>query len=483
MKLYTTIAMLFGATAAYCQPALEWAKNWGSNRVDEGVSIVCDQTGNTYICGYYCGDGDFDPDPTRQWQLKRIGGTDIFVQKFDANGNLLWVMAHGGSTKDMPYGIVVDEKQNVYVAALWERARPDSEQLEEQIGLFCLDVNGKLLWEKSHPMTAGTQIGNMQFDQSGLIHLGTHLSVHNSMVLAFDRQGNAVADKGIAAYQKPFTLFKNRIHTLDQKNRILAYDFDTKALLWSLTPTSANHKIEELATDNQGNLFLAANNVLKNRVIVEKISHTGEKLWTKEFEAAQQITGVVVSITNKVYITGKKDGNIVVFQVDTQGNLLWETGITNTQTANIYNIALHPLGGIVATGYFSEAMENSLLIPNGKQGANDGFLLRWQGENEQPETQSVSGFDAPTPQAILYTCYPNPTQHQCTAEFSVEGLQEVKINVYDANGKFIHCFFTGTVEGEHRVTLDLSQYPSGTYFCQLQTPTRSLIQPVIVARS
>ncbi|MBI5294949.1 MAG: SBBP repeat-containing protein [Chloroflexi bacterium] len=95
-----------------------WAKNWyipNNNR----SSIAVDTSGNVYITGRFLGTVDFDPSGAT-FNVSSIG-TDIYISKFDSDGNFIWVKTMGGSGPNATTvthtnnSIAIDGNGNVYV--------------------------------------------------------------------------------------------------------------------------------------------------------------------------------------------------------------------------------------------------------------------------------------------------------------------------------------------------------------------------------
>lgn len=89
-----------------------WAKNAGGINADTGFSIACDSIGNVYAAGAFAsstinfGSGIL---------TNSAGGTqDIFVVKYNSLGTAVWSSRSGGSLEDAANGIAV-KKNNVYV--------------------------------------------------------------------------------------------------------------------------------------------------------------------------------------------------------------------------------------------------------------------------------------------------------------------------------------------------------------------------------
>ncbi|RMG74555.1 MAG: hypothetical protein D6722_02335 [Bacteroidetes bacterium] len=84
-----------------------WARSFGGSGLDEGYAIACDALGHVYTCGTFSGTVDFDPD-TGVFNLTAVGSDDIFVQKLDADGNFRWAVSFGGAEADRVNSIGVD---------------------------------------------------------------------------------------------------------------------------------------------------------------------------------------------------------------------------------------------------------------------------------------------------------------------------------------------------------------------------------------
>ena len=92
---------------------LIWAKTMGNVNNDAGNGITIDASGNVYTVGSFSGTVDFNPNAGVS-NLISAGANDIFVSKLDANGNLVWAKAMGGTSSDVGNCISVDSNGNVY---------------------------------------------------------------------------------------------------------------------------------------------------------------------------------------------------------------------------------------------------------------------------------------------------------------------------------------------------------------------------------
>jgi len=89
-----------------------WSKRFGGSSWDYGNSVFVDSSGNVYITGIFDSSTiDFGGGALAN---AYAGYSDIFLAKFDSNGNHLWSKRFGGSNSDEGYFVSVDSSGNVY---------------------------------------------------------------------------------------------------------------------------------------------------------------------------------------------------------------------------------------------------------------------------------------------------------------------------------------------------------------------------------
>ncbi|MBA6151493.1 SBBP repeat-containing protein [Gelidibacter maritimus] len=91
-----------------------WVKQMGSVGVDKGTSISVDAQGNVYTTGHFVQTVDFDPGDG-VFNMTATGGSNVFVQKLDTNGNFLWANYMGGRGNDEGVSITNDADGNVII--------------------------------------------------------------------------------------------------------------------------------------------------------------------------------------------------------------------------------------------------------------------------------------------------------------------------------------------------------------------------------
>ncbi|TAE23531.1 MAG: hypothetical protein EAZ91_22100 [Cytophagales bacterium] len=94
---------------------LQWIKRAGGTGDDAGLSIAVSTTA-VYVTGYIASTANFNtPSNPASNTLVADGFRDIFVAKYDLNGNVLRLQRAGGTGSDEGAGITADASENVYV--------------------------------------------------------------------------------------------------------------------------------------------------------------------------------------------------------------------------------------------------------------------------------------------------------------------------------------------------------------------------------
>jgi len=89
---------------------VQWLRQYGIADDDAGFGVDTDIFGNPYVIGYTWGDLDGDGPGLHE------GQEDIYLTKFDPNGNQKWIKQLGSSEADVPYAMTIDKLHgNIYV--------------------------------------------------------------------------------------------------------------------------------------------------------------------------------------------------------------------------------------------------------------------------------------------------------------------------------------------------------------------------------
>ncbi|RYZ53394.1 MAG: T9SS type B sorting domain-containing protein [Sphingobacteriales bacterium] len=148
----------------------QWARTFGNlpwdpdafKYVERDIAVCMDQNDGIYITGGFDGSN-------RQFgtsSFSSLGGHDIFVMKYDTNGNYQWA-THGGSDKDdWSNGICSDKNGNIYVTGEHRDSLIMDTVLVKNYDkrdafLFRMDAQtGKPIWGKRAGSNLGSERGN-----------------------------------------------------------------------------------------------------------------------------------------------------------------------------------------------------------------------------------------------------------------------------------------------------------------------------------
>lgn len=95
-----------------------WAKQIGGTSSEDVSSITVDAFDNFFVTGDFFGTVDFDPG-IAVFNLVSAGAEDIFISKFNADGNLLWAKQLGGGFYDKGNSVSLDNTGNVYTTGFF----------------------------------------------------------------------------------------------------------------------------------------------------------------------------------------------------------------------------------------------------------------------------------------------------------------------------------------------------------------------------
>ena len=159
----------------------QWVKQASSSYY--GIKI--DAGNNLYLAGNYAGTVTFG-----STTLTSQGSSDVFVAKYDSDGNVLWVKSAGGANFDYPLDIDLDKNGKVYIIGEFRGtftlgSISKTAQGESELFLAKYDpVSGNWLWaekaqgykiavdQSENTYTIGTHAGSTVFGSGALITNG-----------------------------------------------------------------------------------------------------------------------------------------------------------------------------------------------------------------------------------------------------------------------------------------------------------------------
>jgi hypothetical protein len=352
-----------------------WTKQFGTNDVEIARAISTDSSENLYVIGETY--GSFTGYTNK-------GYSDIFLAKFDASGNQIWIKQFGGSYYDNAGIISTDSSGNNYITGNINRFGSFTS------GNFIAkyDTNGNQLWNTQLDSTAEANIEGLSIDSNGNSYVAG--KVWGSLA-GYTGQGN-------------YDAFIGKYDNLG--NRLWIKQFGT----------SQEDRVSGIVTDSNGNIYaigttfgsLSGNtNYGWGDVFLGKYDAFGNKLWIKQFGTSNNDSGTGISLDSNgnIFVTGttygslpgntnqgSSDAFIAVF--DSNGNLLTSNQAPTDLTISNSNVAENqPINAIVGNLTSTDPDTGNTFTYNlvTGTGATDNSLFSIT--NNQLTTNSVFDFE------------------------------------------------------------------------------------------
>jgi hypothetical protein len=159
--------------------ALRWVRQVRA-QAGWGVGVGADGAGNCYLFGYFFPQITFAAGEPGEVMFNALA-SDLFLAKYDRDGNFLWARKAGGTFSEYAGALAVDAAGYCYVTgrygsdpATFGEGEPNETKLAglggnngEDIFVAKYDTNGKLLWAKSAGGRTGNRGSGIAVDAAG----------------------------------------------------------------------------------------------------------------------------------------------------------------------------------------------------------------------------------------------------------------------------------------------------------------------------
>ncbi|MEY3500966.1 MAG: hypothetical protein RL308_2635 [Bacteroidota bacterium] len=395
MKLNKTIKLihllvLIGTTSIMAQNnTYKWAKSIGTTTGEVSQSIAIDALGYIYTTGYFGGTVDFDPG-SGVTNLVTAGNTDVFITKFDSNGNFIWAKSMGGVSSEYSYSIAVDATGNVYTVGYFNSPTADFDPSATVVNLTTagsadvfiskLDTNGDYIWAKRMGGASNDAAFGLKLDASGNLHLsgyfGTSADFNPSPIADFFLISNGGGDafvckldtNGNFVWAKSFggtTADQGNALNLDASGNV--YVIGTFYGTADFDPSSNIANLSTIGTSNPD-------------VFVCKLDNNGNYVWAKSFASTTATfdngTAIILDTSGYVYVAGtfvgsvdfdpssntanlaSNGGNdIFICKLSESGGYIWAKSIGGTGAEAVTSIALDVDNNIYTTGSYTGSVD------------------------------------------------------------------------------------------------------------------------------
>ena len=424
MKNIFLLTILLSACISNCYSQnWLWAKSSGGQGYQYSRAITTDNANNIYIAGeFYLSTITFDTFTFVNSDTSAFTG-DIFIAKYDSNGNVLWAKSAGGIESDVCRSVSADANGNVFITGYFRSSSIifgsyTLYNVNNFANTFIVkyDANGNVLWAKSADGGTGNSV-------------------------SADPLGNVFLTGSFGYPQISFgaiTLFNADASWYSSDFFIAKYDANGN-VLWAKSAGMSGKYRDDIGTsvsaDANGNVFVTGyfrspsitfdSTTLINAggvsmsglfdLFIVKYDSNGNILWAKSEGGDSDDFGSSISAdpTGNVFITGKfgsssitfgsniltnsSSGNYNMFiaKYDANGNILWAKGASGSGGG--LRLATDLAGNVFVTGSFEDSsITFGSLTVNEPVGANYPiFIVKYSASGNElcASTLACGGFD------------------------------------------------------------------------------------------
>ena len=363
-------------------------------------STALDESGNLYISGItysYTLDG----------KNYNNGGKDVFVVKYDASGNRLWVSQLGTSSQYATYekaisSSILDKAGNLYISGNTYGSLPDNTyQGNGDVFAVKYDANGTRQWARQLGSSNSENIRSTVLDAEGNLYVSGYTE---GSLPGNTNQGGR--DVFVAKYDANGT--RQWVRQLGSSN---------------------SEDIQSTVLDTAGNLYVSGytegslpgnTNQGGRDVFVAKYDSNGTRLWVRQLGSSnsEDIRSTVLDAADNLYVSGYTWGSLpgntsihtngqdgFIAKYDANGNPLWVHQVgsssynyTYTNQTSIDSTVLNGTGTLYVSGYTYESLPGT---NSAYQGGRDMFVAKFS--QEKVNSSDVSDYDSDGKQDIVVT--------------------------------------------------------------------------------
>ncbi len=352
-----------------------WGACTQSDFTNEATAMAFDAQDNVYVAGYITGESAFGPNTTFN---SAQGNGDIYVAKYSATGNLLWVKKYGGSFSDRAYDIKVDGLGNILVTGQFfgtvnfDGNTVQSVNNSKDIFLIKMTPAGDVLWALSEGGPMAENVYGLAVDNQ------------NNIILTGQFQGTA-----LIAGQTFTSVVNPNLGTPSYDLFVSKYDTNGNPL-WALNGAAPyEDRGMALVTDSQNNIYVSGqfsdtlqfagqtiNNMGYNVGFLAKLSPTGSLLWFNRMTGGLVLPyDLAINAQGEIHVCGDFLGSLIhqtsfgnqtlsnafskkvfAIKVSSAGQIIWQRALGSNSEISARGIAIDNSGKVYIGGHFRCAL-------------------------------------------------------------------------------------------------------------------------------
>jgi len=408
MKLFFTPLLLLLSSSIFAQDgSFSWAKAISGSSIEACYSTVTDNQNNVYVTGYFYNTADFDPSGSTFF-LSSSGLSDVFIAKYNSNGDFQWAKKIGGTLSDVGYSISTDSINGVYLCGQFNGTVDFDPSLssytltsmgQEDAFVCKLDTSGVFQWAKS--------FGGIQEDYA--------ISISSKSTGEIIVTGNFM---GIVDFDP--SPISNTISSVGPRDIFISLFNTNGDLVWVKTIGGmANEDSRMVKFDKVGNVYCVGqffgtcdfdpNLGFVNRTslgqydsYILKLNANGNYVWVSTFGGKYDDAIYTLDLTsqNEVIIGGhfndtcdfdsgpletklisKGNDDIFFCKLSSIGDFQWVKQIAGIAQERVMSLTIDASDYIISTGFFYGSVDfdpgnNSILLNSSTAGFSDVFILK-----------------------------------------------------------------------------------------------------------
>ncbi|HTL81461.1 MAG TPA: SBBP repeat-containing protein [Bacteroidia bacterium] len=394
-----------------------WARKAGGNSTDQGYAITADPSGNVYVTGIF----QSNVAQFGNLSLNNSGGYDVYLAKYDANGNEVWIRKSGGTRYDWATGVAADEVGDVYLGGYFNSRK-----------FIC--GNDTIV----SPDTAFYEAFIAKYDTAGNCNRITGIPGPSdvlALALMADPSGNAVYTTGYF-YGSAFSIGTYSFTGSGGEEALLLKMDSSLSLVWAKAAGGTANAVGRAVALNKN----------------------GDLCWSGGFGTVTPGTVVIGSDTFSMPASSSDPAFIS----------LWKPDGTNLCTDDLRTggddvVALIPDKFSSALYFASDASLTSPMVvaSDTLQGLGEfPFIAKWLCPDELIGIPSLSSTHE------LFTCYPVPAEEELHVRLNAGEPQQGRIILRNILGETVFIYEFGNSEVE--LAIPVNDLPPGIYFCALE---------------
>jgi len=475
-----------------------WAKSAGGKGVDQGIGIRIDNNGNSYVTGHFSDTAIFMGGMPVQFISS--GSTDIFIAKYDVNGDLVWARKAGGAGADYGNKIAIDGSGNNYVTGyfasdtlVFYNTINDTLYTDGQNDIFItmLDVNGDLQWIASaggsgndygygiavngtgDVYVTGAFLNTAYFYGAATTDSLTALGSNDIFTAKYDTNGDEV---WVRQGGSLLTDQGSNI-TLDASGNCYVTGNLSNNCTFYAPPANIN-----VASNGLGDIFLASYDAMGN---IRWAKHAGGS--SSDFSSGIDLnasnhcsiagsigngTSIFYGAITNLTLTSAGSSDIFVAEYDTAGNVLCAQQGGGTAFDRAWDLSSDAAGNSYLAGQFSvtATFQSAPSFTLTSAGGSDIFVGKW--------LSGCNGSTGIVRQDLSFNLYPNPAGSFITLEFNQAfSAEKTKLVISDIMGRELSTYPAQPIKG--LLSVDVSSLPRGLYLLRLESDDLKMQQKFV----